>query len=370
MFVKKLKLQNFRSYINLELEFNSKLIFFIGENGAGKTNILESLNKFATLKSFRDNSDEDLVNWNQNYFYTKLEFDKNETQNQIEIGYSKEDSTKRKIKLNQNLVKKKQEIIGELKTVIFSPSDLKILDGGPQERRRFIDTLISMQSKFYYNQISEYNKILKQRNSLLKQRSLNQNEILPWDKMLKERGEIVFDFRKKYILLLNEIFQKDLSKLSDGKDLFEILYKPDFEDYKNYEEKLKSRIQRDIQLGYTTVGVHRDQIFIGANGKDILEFGSQGQKRSTVISLKTSQFNLIKSQTKESPILLIDDVIRELDVKRRELFIELILESGQTFFTTTDLEGIKEYLGNLEIEKEIYLVKNFSVTKFRENDGK
>ncbi len=363
MFIKKLKLLNFRSYQNLELEFGSKLIFFIGENGSGKTNILESINQFATLKSFRDNPEEELINWKENFFYIKLDFVKENFDNKIEIGYSKEDSSKRKVKLNQNQVKKKQEIVGELKTVIFSPNDLSILDGGPAERRRFIDTFISIQSKNYYSQISEYNKILKQRNFLLKKKNIDQKEFSPWNKLLKDRAEIVFEFRKDYILRINEIFKKDLFKLSNGKDQFEIIYKPDFQSYSEYEEILKSKLAKDIQLGYTSVGIHRDQIFIGTNGKDITEFGSQGQKRSTVISLKTSQFHIIKSESNLSPILLIDDVIRELDVKRRELFIELIKEAGQTFFTTTDLEGIKDYLGSLENEKEIFEVKDFSVKK-------
>ncbi len=363
MFVKSLKLQNYRSYNLLDLEFHSKLIFFIGENGAGKTNILEAINQFATLKSFRDNSDEELVNWDSDFFYIKTEFEKNQDSTSLEIGYSKNESIKRKVKLNGSLIQKRQEAIGELKTVVFSPSDLIILEGGPSERRRFIDSFISIVNKNYYIEILEYNKVLKQRNALLKKPNLKLEEVLPWNKLLYEKGIQVFEYRKEYIEKLNFYFQTDIERLSGNKDIFQIVYKPNVEDYSTFEQGLINRFRRDIQLGYTTSGIHRDEIFIGREDKDILEFASQGQKRSTVISLKTAQFYITKNETGESPILLIDDVIRELDVKRREFFVELLMNAGQTFFTTTDLEGISEYVGKIEQPKEIFAVEGKSVKR-------
>ena len=173
MFLTKLKLQNFRSHSEVQLNFQTKLVFFIGENGAGKTNVIEAINQFATLKSFRDNSDEELVNWDSNFYYIKANLVSEGLDKTIEIGYSKLDSQKRKVKLNGEVIQKKQEIIGELKAVVFSPVDLKIIDGGPSERRRFIDSFISTVNRSYFANLLDYNKILKHRNTLLKKKDFS-----------------------------------------------------------------------------------------------------------------------------------------------------------------------------------------------------
>jgi DNA replication and repair protein RecF len=341
LFLTKLKLQNFRSHAEVQLNFKAKLVFFIGENGAGKTNVIEAINQFATLKSFRDNSDEELVNWNSNFYYIKGDLVSEEMKKTIEIGYSKADSLKRKVKLNGEIIQKKQDIIGELKAVVFSPVDLKIIDGGPSERRRFIDSFISTINRSYFANILDYNKILKHRNTLLKKKDFSSSELAPWDQMLVKKGVEIANERGRVINIINQMYKENLAKLSGEKDKFEVVYKPNVANNEEYAKKLAERVSRDTHLGYTSVGIHRDDIFVGANGKDIIEFGSQGQKRSTVIALKTSQFKFIQNQIGEAPILLIDDVIRELDVKRREYFVDLIIDCGQAFFTTTDLEGIQ-----------------------------
>ena len=341
MFLNKLKLQNFRSHGEVLLNFKSKLVFFIGENGAGKTNIIEAINQFATLKSFRDNSDEELVNWNSNFYYIKSDLVSEGIDKTIEIGYSKADSQKRKVKLNSEVIQKKQDIIGELKAVVFSPVDLKIIDGGPSERRRFIDSFISTVNRSYFGNILDYNKILKHRNTLLKKKDFSLSELAPWDQMLVKKGSEIAKERARVIININEIYKENLAKLSGEKDKFEIIYRPNVVNNEEYANKLYERISRDTHLGYTSVGIHRDDIFVGANGKDIIEFGSQGQKRSTVIALKTSQFKFIQNQIGEAPILLIDDVIRELDIKRREYFVNLILDCGQAFITDGNIKELE-----------------------------
>ena len=366
MFLKELLIQNFRNYKEINFKFDSKLIFIIGDNGAGKTNVIEAINHFSTFKSFRDNSDEELVNWESDYFYLKSKIFKEQEEYIFEIGFSKNINKKRKIKINNNVILKKQDIVGELKVVVFSPSDLKIIEGGSVSRRKFIDTTISLIDKNYYISILEYNKILKQRNSLLKKKDIHLSELDPWDQLLYIRAKDIFDKRKYYIEKLNYFFEKDIRKISEQKDLFYIKYKPNINNYELFIGALKERFKRDKILGYTSVGIHRDELFIGNDGKDIIEFASQGQKRSTVISLKTSMFYLIKELTKEVPILLIDDVIRELDIKRREQFVDLLKVSEQTFFTTTDLEGLKEYLNSIDIQIQVIKIKEGEISKLNE----
>lgn len=366
MFVKALKIKNFRNHGETRLDFKSRLVFFIGDNGEGKTNIIEAIHLFSTLKSFRDNPDDEMLGWEKDYYFLKLDFAADETDKSIEIGYSRAENLKKKIKLNNEVIHKKADIIGELKCVVFSPVDMKIIEGGPSERRRFIDSFISTVNRSYLNNILSYNKILKQRNTLLKKKGVTKFELMPWDKLLIERGKEITLARRDVLLLLNDLYKESLNKLSGNKDNFEIKYFPNVEDINEYQSKMESRFEKDLRLGYTTTGIHRDDIFVGKDGKDIQEFGSQGQKRSTVISLKTALFKYIQMKEGESPILLIDDVIRELDVKRREYFVNLIIDCGQAFFTTTDLEGIVDYIGNLEDKKQIFRIKSGTVEEIED----
>ena len=241
MFLTKLKLQNFRSHSEVQLNFQTKLVFFIGENGAGKTNVIEAINQFATLKSFRDNSDEELVNWDSNFYYIKANLVSEGLDKTIEIGYSKLDSQKRKVKLNGEVIQKKQDIIGELKAVVFSPVDLKIIDGGPSERRRFIDSFISTINRSYFGNLLDYNKILKHRNTLLKKKDFSSSELAPWDQMLVSKGIEITKERARVIEIINQIYKENLAKLSGDKDKFEVIYKPNVVNNEEYAKKLSER---------------------------------------------------------------------------------------------------------------------------------
>lgn len=356
MIVNQISLRNFRNYSSLDINFNSRLIFFVGENGEGKTNFLESIQMLSTLKSFRENSEDEILSWNDETFYVGSEITTNSGEIKLELGYTKKDSKRKKIKINGQETNKKIEFIGNLVTVVYTPLDLKIVDGGPIERRKFMDAILSMVDKKYLVNLLEYNKVLKHRNSLLKEK-YHQEEMDPWEQMLVERGVFLIQERRKLLSNINENFKSNLAELSGNKDNFLLKYLPNIKDESIFINVLHSKREIDKRLGYTTVGPHRDELFIGIENRDITEFGSQGQKRSTVISLKTAQFQFIKDKTGEIPILLIDDVIRELDVKRREHFVNLLLNSGQAFFTTTDLEGIKEYMGNFQEKVQIFKVK-------------
>ncbi|MCG9875256.1 MAG: DNA replication/repair protein RecF [Leptospiraceae bacterium] len=362
MILKRIVLKNFRTYKDLSLEFHSRLIFFIGDNGEGKTNLLESISLLSFLKSFRGNSDDEMLMWNENTFYIGS-LCQADDDFKLEYGFEKEPIRRKKIKLNNDIFKKQSDAFGLLPCVVLSPKDLIIIEGSHAERRKFIDSLISLLHKPYLDELLEYNRILKQRNITLKKQFNDLKMIDVYNSMLADKDESIRNKRKEIIEELNFHYQKALGNLSGGKDNFTLIYKPNVDSKEKFLEKIQTNYQKDIRLGYTTVGSHRDEIFIGRDDKDILEFGSQGQKRSSVISLKTASFELIRKKIGTDPILLIDDVIRELDIKRREFFVDLIRECGQAFFTTTDLEGIQDYIGNLDESRQIYHVKNGSMVE-------
>lgn len=362
MILKRIVLKNFRTYKDLSLEFHSRLIFFIGDNGEGKTNLLESISLLSFLKSFRGNSDDEMLMWGENTFYIGSLCQADEDF-KLEYGFEKEPIRRKKIKLNNDIFKKQSDAFGLLPCVVLSPKDLIIIEGSHAERRKFIDSLISLLHKPYLDELLEYNRILKQRNITLKKQFNDLKMIDVYNSMLADKDESIRNKRKEIIEELNFHYQKALGNLSGGKDNFTLIYKPNVDSKEKFLEKIQTNYQKDIRLGYTTVGSHRDEIFIGRDDKDLLEFGSQGQKRSSVISLKTASFELIRKKIGTDPILLIDDVIRELDIKRREFFVDLIRECGQAFFTTTDLEGIQDYIGNLDESRQIYHVKDGSMVE-------
>ncbi|EMJ98208.1 DNA replication/repair protein RecF [Leptospira alstonii] len=361
MFLKHLTLQNFRNHEELSLDFNSRLIFFVGDNGEGKTNLLEAICMLSWLKSFREPEDSNLIRWGSENYFLRGRIQENQKESVLEIGFTAKPTVKRKLKFNQEEVKKRTDLIGKFITVLLTPMDLKIIESGPAERRKFIDAFISSFDPFYLESLLEYNKILKHRNALLKTGGSDASHLSIWDKKLIEKGVIILNKREEIVLELNSFYQTNLNRLSGGKDELEMTYKPNVKNENEFVEKLGRNLGRDLRLGYTSVGIHRDDLFIGSNERDITEFGSQGQKRSTVIALKTATFNYYRNVLNTTPVLLIDDVIRELDVKRREYFVDLVVNAGQAFFTTTDLEGIQDYVGKLQDQKQIFLIRQGNV---------
>ncbi|MCG6191629.1 DNA replication/repair protein RecF [Leptospira sp. FAT2] len=361
MFLKHLTLQNFRSHEELSLDFDSRLIFFVGDNGEGKTNLLEAICMLSWLKSFRESEDSNLIRWGSENYFLRGKIKENQKESVLEIGFTVKPSVKRKLKFNQEEVKKRTDLIGKFITVLLTPMDLKIIEGGPAERRKFIDAFISSFDPYYLDSLLEYNKILKHRNALLKTGTSDASHLSIWDRKLIEKGVLILNKRKEIVGELNSYYQTNLDKLSGGRDGLELTYKPNVRDEAEFSEKIGRNLGRDLRLGYTSVGIHRDDLFIGTADRDITEFGSQGQKRSTVIALKAATFNYYKNVLNTTPVLLIDDVIRELDVKRREYFVDLVINAGQAFFTTTDLEGIQDYVGKLEDQKQIFMIRQGTV---------
>ena len=363
MFLKSIEIRNFRNHSFTDLVFNSRLIFFIGDNGEGKTNILEAVSLLSMLKSFRESDEHQFVKWNEKNLYVKGNFLSNNENHTIEFGLELNPIKRKKVKWNGELIKRQRDFYGIIPIVILSPPDLRIIDEGNEARRLFLDTLISSFSMEYAEVLIDYQRILKQRNASLKILNGTRESIELWNPQLVSKGIKLFELRGAILTEMNSLFHNNVQMISEGKDKFFIFYEPNINDPNEFHKKLQNSFQKDCALGYTSVGPHRDKIPIGLEGKDLQQIGSQGQKRSAVISLKACAFHIIENRLGEKPILIVDDVIRELDVKRREFFVEILKRSGQALFTTTDLEGIQNYLGGSTFDKEVFKVSSGQVTR-------
>ena len=364
-----LHLENFRTYKKLDIDFKSKLCFITGKNASGKTNILEALSMLSHGKSFRGSTDVEMMQDSSENFYISATYERNLILNKIEIGCDiSSGKIKRKIKLNSKILSGRPALVGNLVSVIFSPSDIMIVEGGSSVRRRFLDLVISNQNPEYLKILILYNRCLGQRNAVLKKikkRQAQLRDIKPWESSLSDYSEKITRSRYDFIDRFQEIFQSSLKRISGNRDIVSMeLVLCEKENYPGFKESLDSVIYKDISAGYTTIGPHRHGINFKIEGRDILAYGSQGQKRSLVLALRIAQFYYLKEKLKLSPLLLIDDVIKELDGDRRSAFAELLHESGQAIFTTPDLEGMSSFLNVIKSEVEIiHVTEKGSVIK-------
>ncbi len=369
MYIDNLKLINFRNYNELELKLHDKLNIFIGNNAQGKTNIIESIYLTGFGKSFRTNKDKDLIKIDRQKAYVKIQGKKR--YGDISIEFRIWNNKKKEIKVNGMSITKLSDILGNINVVVFSPEDLKLIKEGPSERRRFIDREISHINKRYYHNLISYNKVLYQRNNLLKKIAYNRKYIQTidiWDEKLMEYGIEVILKRRTFINKINSLSRLMHRKITNGKEELEVRYldnlklenKDDRNEIHNkYKKKLQEKLEKDIERGYTSIGPHKDDLGLYVNDRDIRIFGSQGQQRTTALSLKLSEIEIAKGETGEYPILLLDDVMSELDIDRQKLLIQS-LRNVQTFITTTD---IPDAMMSLVKEGYIFNISNGKVTK-------
>ncbi|HKL11432.1 MAG TPA: DNA replication/repair protein RecF [Clostridia bacterium] len=352
MYINSLNLVNFRNYSSLSIEFDNKINVFYGMNAQGKTNIIESLYVGGFGKSFRTANDRDLVSMGENNAALGIKYFCRERKQKIDLRWN--NKGKKEIKINGSRIEKLSDILGNLNVVIFSPEDLKLVKEGPSERRRFMNREISHISPNYYHHLSQYNRILTQRNNLLKQgkyMKVPMDLLDVWDEQLAEEGSIIMERRSVFIKRLNTISRLKHRKITENKENIEVLYKRNIANEENenketikeiFRNSIKKKRKQDFERGYTTCGPHKDDLSISINGIDVRNFGSQGQQRTAVLSLKLSEIDIVKAETGEFPILLLDDVMSELDEKRQK---ELIgsLKGVQVFTTMTEIpELLKE----------------------------
>lgn len=368
MHIKNVKLKNFRNYDNLDLNFNDKVNIIIGDNAQGKTNLVEALYLSSFGKSFRTKKDKDLIKFNKDF--SKIEvFAKNYTENvKIEIIFK---DKKKFIKKSNKPLKSIKSLLGNVIIVEFSPEDLKIVKEEPSRRRIFIDKELCQISPKYYNCLSKYKKVLIERNAYLKEKNIDSNIIDIYDMQLSNYGSEIIKKRKLFIERLNEYSKKVHYKITDQKENLEIKYNPNI-NIENGDNKkisdtfydiLKKNIDKDLKLGTTTIGCHKDDFSFVVNGINMREFGSQGQQRTCSLSIKLAELDIIKNEKKEDAILILDDVMSELDKKRQEFLIEYLKEN-QVFITTTHIEN--EIIDKFP-QSDVFFVKNGIIEKNKIN---
>ena len=358
MYIESVQLKNFRNYDSLELTFDKGTNIFYGNNAQGKTNILESLYLCGTTKSHRGSKDKEIVKFGEEEAHIRMMVNRNQINYKIDMHLRKNKA--KGVAINGLPIKKASELFGVVNMVFFSPEDLNIIKNGPGERRRFLDMELCQLDSFYLYNLNHYNKIANQRNKLLKDlyfRPDLKDTLMIWDSQLVSFGSKIIERRKVFVDQLNEIIYNIHKRLSGDKEELKIVYEPDVE-IENFEASLRAAQDKDIKLKQTTVGPHRDDFSFYANGIDIRRFGSQGQQRTAALSLKLSEIELIKKITKDTPILLLDDVLSELDSNRQNFLLNGIGDI-QTIITCT---GLEEFVNNRVEMNKIFKVSNGVVT--------
>lgn len=354
MIIKSIELSNFRNYEKLDIHFDRETNILYGDNAQGKTNILEAAYLSGTTKSHKGSRDKEIIRFHQNESHIRTIVQKNEKEYQIDMHLRRNGA--KGVAINKIPIKKASEIFGILNIVFFSPEDLNIIKNGPSERRRFIDLELCQLDKLYLSDLSSYNKILNQRNKLLKDICYKQelaDTLSVWDTQLLEYGRRIIKKRRQFVEELNEIISEIHSKISGGKENLILKYEPNIDDIFFEDELLRAR-NKDMKICQTTVGPHRDDMLFSIEDVDIRKYGSQGQQRTSALSLKLSEIDLVKKSIKNTPVLLLDDVLSELDSNRQNYLLNSITDI-QTIITCT---GLEEFVKNrFQINKIFHVVK-------------
>ena len=336
MEIKKLQLINYRNYINQEVNFEKGLNIICGNNAQGKTNMIEAVYFCVVGKSFRASREREVINLDNDFARIKI-FVQKPTNTSVEIIFSK--STKKTVKINGIPIKRIGQLLGEFNAVFFSPDELKLIKESPEDRRRFMDIDISQTNKNYFYLLSRYTEILQNRNKQLKS-NINlkdlKNIMSIWNEQLADCALKIAKYRQNFVLTLMPYAKKVHSFLTDDKEDLQIEYVGIKENTKQeIIEKLEKNLEKDLNLGYTSYGPHRDDIKVILNGIDVRTYGSQGQQRTCALSLKLAELNIIEDITHSKPVLLLDDVLSELD-ETRKLKLLKFCQNYQTLLTCTN----------------------------------
>ena len=351
MFIEKLALNNFRNYNEEEISFSKGINILYGDNAQGKTNVLEAIYMTATTKSHRGNRDKEVIQFGFDEAHIRADIKKNDIIHRIDMHLRKNKS--KGVAIDMVSIKKSIQLFGLVNIILFSPEDLSIIKESPAERRRFMDMELCQLNKLYYSDLSSYNKVLNQRNNLLKQIAFDgksKDTLDVWDEQLVKYGIKVISARNNFIELINEIIKQIHSSLTSDKEEIKVIYEKNV-DENGYLEELRDKRFVDLKYQTTNVGPHRDDISFMVNDIDVKKYGSQGQQRTVALSLKLSEIELVKKTIKDNPILLLDDVMSELDSTRRDALLSYISDI-QTIITCTGYDDfIKERLNIDKIYK-------------------
>lgn len=360
MIVESLKLQNYRNYEYLNMNFDEKINIIYGDNAQGKTNILESMYVCATSKSHRGSKDREIISFDNDESHIKVNVKKNDMNYRIDMHLKK--NKPKGIAVNGIPIKRAVELFGILNIVFFSPEDLNIIKNGPSERRRFIDMELSQLDKIYLDCLINYNKVVNQRNSLLKEYAFSGREDIIssldiWDMQLVKYGNDVIKSREKFVKEINDLVKSIHTKLSGDREQLEIIYEPCVKE-QDFESELVRVRDRDLKFKCTNIGPHKDDMCFLINGMDVRKYGSQGQQRTAALSLKLAEIELVKQIIHDTPVLFLDDVLSELDSRRQNFLLDSI-GNIQTMITCT---GLDEFINNRFSINKIFKVVNGTVS--------
>jgi len=358
MYISKVSLKNFRNYENQEISFGDNINIIYGDNAQGKTNIVEAIYLCCMGKSFRAKKDSDLIKFNEKFSNAEINFVKSDREGRISV----EINEKKTFYSNGVKQSKISDIIGKVNCIIFTPADIDIIKSGPQRRRKFIDMMISSLRPNYLHILNNYNKVIEQRNNYLKQIKLDNKSIEMldiWDEQLANLSNQIYNYRNSYIDKIKEKIgdiHKMITSCGYYQEELKLKYISTGTSKESFLENFNKSRNIDIQRGYTGVGIHRDDIIFYLNHKPVSVFGSQGQQRTVILSLKLAELKVVSDEIGDSPILLLDDFMSELDEKRRTVLLEKI-KDNQVIITCTDKIDIKS------VNKKIYYVENGLVSE-------
>lgn len=357
MIIQSLDLQNYRNYANLSLQFSSGINIFYGDNAQGKTNILEAIYLCGTSHSHRGSKDREIIAFGADEAHIKMFVERRQMPHRIDMHLKKNKS--KGIACDGIPLKRISELFGAVNLVFFSPEDLQLVKNGPAERRRFIDTELCQLDGIYVRNLLDYNKVLAQRNAILKDSYPQMLDTLDvWDMQLVRFGREVISRRRTFINQLNEMVGRLHERLSDSNERLSICYEPSVTE-DSLEGQLIASRSKDFRYKTTMTGPHRDDIIIMVDGIDIRKYGSQGQQRTAALSLKLAEIELVRDYVKDTPVLLLDDVLSELDSKRQTQLLNSI-DGIQTMITCT---GLDEFVTNRFHMDNVFQVVKGRVTK-------
>lgn len=366
MYIDSIELTNFRNYESLELGFSEKTNILYGENAQGKTNVLEAAYVGATTRSHRMTRDKDMIRFGADEAHIRLNVKKRDVGHRIDMQLRKTNG--KSVNIDGIPIRRSSELFGLINIIFFSPEDLSIVKEGPAERRRFMDAEICQLSRIYYSNLSDYNKILNQRNNLIREilnrrskRASDEDLLMTldvWDMQLAQYGKRIIEERHNFIRMLYEVVQRVHSKITGGREKIEIKYEPNVREDR-LEEMLKSKREADFRSASTTVGPQRDDIGIYINENDVRVYGSQGQQRTAALTLKLAEIELVREMISDTPILLLDDVMSELDERRRDALLGSI-DGIQTILTCT---GYGDFIRERVEQDRVYKVVQGKVYK-------
>lgn len=342
MFIESIHLKNFRNYETLDLKLDPETNLFYGNNAQGKTNILEAAYVCGTTKSHKGSKDRELIRFSEEEAHIRMIVKKESITYRIDMHLKKNKA--KGVAINGIPIRKARELFGIVNLVFFSPEDLNIIKNGPSERRRFLDMELCQLDKLYVTELGNYNHIINQRNKLLRDLTFHpelEDTLEIWDSQLAQYGERIIQKRKSFVKELNQIIRDIHRKLSGGTEELELLYEPSVQEAE-LKAQLEAGKEKDLKLKTTSAGPHRDDLCVQINGVDIRKYGSQGQQRTAALSLKLSEIRLVKQKINDTPILLLDDVLSELDSSRQNYLLESIHDI-QTLITCT---GVDDFINN------------------------